>query len=140
MNYNNINVLSIILILILYYTQYKISVLKRHRVKKVKVKYSDLLSVLKILSLDMNNQGMDVYYDNNQLLKLVKYQIDNKWGIKIILNFDGNLEVYEFAIGKLSDHNIQYNYNNKTSDPFIEIDIKNNLEEKRHMDYCNYYV
>ena len=119
----DINLLLLLLVVLLYFINFLI--LKGKRKNKLYEKYSvkDLTVLLSKLSLDMNNQVLSLETEkHNEILKLMKYQSFNLWGIKIIINLSDKVDVLD-----------QINYNENIPIYFendkLIMDVGNDFEE-----------
>ena len=92
------------------------------------VSISDLFKIISELSLNMNNQVLEIRNMGNTLIQLKKYQVYNRWGIRILTNSLDEALKNSF-VKFLSEKMISYQVNSEQEKYYsLDIDVKNNLQ------------
>jgi hypothetical protein len=92
------------------------------------VSISDLFKIISELSLNMNNQILEVKNLGMTLVQLIKYQDYNKWGIRILtvsLDDEQKSNIEEFLNEKMTYYQIYFEQGNCYK---LDIDVKNNIQ------------
>jgi hypothetical protein len=124
---NNINSILFFSAILLYYVRIAIVNRKRKNIKSFNIYNNGFFSILEKLSLDMNNQEIEIFNNEISLFDVKKYQNGAKWGLKIYLRFEANPNSFELTIDKLTEYFIPDVEASRDNSEII-IDIKNNLE------------
>ena len=91
------------------------------------IRFDDLSEIFSDLSMSMNNQVLEVMNLNKRLVKLKKYQLNENWGIKIIISLEDKNK--NDAMSILNDFNIKYEVCPSQENQFdLHIDVNSNLE------------
>ena len=92
------------------------------------VSISDLFKIISELSLNMNNQILEIKNFGKTLVQLIKYQDSNKWGIRILTVFSDDQQksnIEEFLSDKTMHYQIYFEQENCYK---LDIDVKNNIQ------------
>ena len=123
----DINLFLFFSIIILFITNIFVNKQKRKNKLYTKIKILDLLPLLIKLSRDMNNQILALETSAGEnILKLIKYQSLNIWGIKIVIDVSDEENFINFLHYKKM---LSYNFEND----HLSIDVGNNYEEIIHV-------
>lgn len=92
------------------------------------VSINDLFKIISELSLSMNNQVLEIRNLGNTLIQLRKYQVYNRWGIRILTNSLDEAFKHSF-VKFLSEKMISYQVNSEQEKYYsLDIDVKNDLQ------------
>ena len=123
----DINLFLFFSIIILFITNIFVNKQKRKNKLYTKIKILDLLPLLIKLSRDMNNQILALETPAGEnILKLIKYQSLNIWGIKIVIDVSDEENIMNLLHYKRM---LSYNLEND----HLSIDVGNNYEEIIHV-------
>ncbi|MDR3610158.1 MAG: hypothetical protein P4L27_06315 [Ignavibacteriaceae bacterium] len=127
---SNLNLILFVILILLIYVQNSIRRSIKYKLKTFDINTSQLLKILKLLSLEMNDQVAEIYYNNESIFKLRKYQDGNKWGIKLYLLYDNNVEYYKIIADLMNGFRIEKeNKNDSNSFSQLIIDAKSDLDK-----------